>query len=176
MVPEDPEEQETCACCGTTPCSKAVPCHNERPCAACGICGNCCRCPSAPPQPSPEGAASVFDPLFSQAAGGVAEPAVTEVADPAGPAEPPAAQDTASQEPAEEDGCPVLLSDQVDRIVNAIDRLSRKGLNLKGVVALLHDANPSISKKSVRLVFEALLRLPELYARDPKSKDILRRR
>lgn len=137
--------------------------------------------PGAParPQPTPGGEASVFDPLFSPATTPVGEPAAAEVAKvahPAGPDGPSPSRETCPGEPEEEDECPVLLSDQVDRIVKALDRLSRKGLNLRAVAALLHDANPSISKKAIRMVFEALLKLPDLYARDPKSKDILRRR
>lgn len=56
-----------------------------------------------------------------------------------------------------------LLPEQVERICEAIDRLARKGLNLRAVIALLHDAHPSIPKKHIKAVLEGLRELPAIY-------------
>lgn len=58
-----------------------------------------------------------------------------------------------------------LLPEQVEQICKAIDRLGRKGLNLRAVVALLHDATPSIPKKHIKAVLEGLRELPAIYGR-----------
>lgn len=65
---------------------------------------------------------------------------------------------------------PDLLAVEIERIVKAIERLSRKGLNLRAVIALLHDANPSIPKKSIKAVLESLRELPAIYGREQKSR------
>lgn len=56
-----------------------------------------------------------------------------------------------------------ILPEQVERICEAIDRLARKGLNLRAVIALLHDAHPSIPKKHIKAVLEGLRELPAIY-------------
>jgi hypothetical protein len=60
---------------------------------------------------------------------------------------------------------PVLLTEVVDKICKAIDRLARKGLNFRAVVALLHDANPTIPKKQIKAILESLRELPAIYGR-----------
>jgi hypothetical protein len=66
--------------------------------------------------------------------------------------------------PEEPDG--PLLAEEVAKIEKAIDRLARRGLNLRAVIALLHDANPSIPKKHIKRVLEGLRELPALYGRE----------
>ncbi len=56
-----------------------------------------------------------------------------------------------------------ILPEQVERICMAIDRLARKGLNLRAVIALLHDAHPSIPKKHIKAILEGLRELPMIY-------------
>ena len=73
----------------------------------------------------------------------------------------------ASPEPelSEEEDSEELLPEQVDRICKAVDRLARKGLNSRAVIALLHDANPTIPKKHIKAVLEGLRELPAIYGR-----------
>lgn len=68
-----------------------------------------------------------------------------------------------------------LLSEAVTRITVAIERLAKKGLNLRAVVALIHDANPKLSKKQIKGVLEALRELPAIYGRDTRSPHPLRK-
>lgn len=68
---------------------------------------------------------------------------------------------------------PVLLTEVVEKICGAIDRLARKGLNFRAVVALLHDANPTIPKKQIKAILESLRELPAIYGRtenDPGTR------
>lgn len=68
-----------------------------------------------------------------------------------------------------------LLSEAVGRITVALERLAKKGLNMRAVVALLHDANPKLSKKQIKAVLETLRELPAIYGRDLKDKNPLRK-
>jgi hypothetical protein len=78
----------------------------------------------------------------------------------------------APEEPEQDDG--PILSEEVSKICKAIDRLARKGLNLKAVIALLHDSNPTISKKAIKTVLEGLRELPAIYGKDLRSSNPLK--
>lgn len=78
--------------------------------------------------------------------------------------------------PPEEPESPVkdegdILPEQVEKICEAIDRLGRRGLNLRAVGALLHDAHPSVPKKHIKIVLEGLRELPALYGKPRKAKE-----
>ena len=64
-----------------------------------------------------------------------------------------------------------ILPEQVEKICEAVDRLGRRGLNLRAVIALLHDAHPSVPKKHIKIVLEGLRELPMLYGKPRKSKE-----
>lgn len=61
-----------------------------------------------------------------------------------------------------------ILAEAVKKIGRALEKLGRRGLNMRGVIALLHDANPAISKKAIKAVLEGLRELPAIYGQDPK--------
>jgi len=61
------------------------------------------------------------------------------------------------------------LTEAVHRIEQAMEALSRRGLNLRAVVALIHDSNPSIPKKSIKRILESLRELPALYGKEGKK-------
>jgi hypothetical protein len=65
----------------------------------------------------------------------------------------------------EEEEDVTLLPEQIERICKAMDRLARKGLNLRAIVALLHDAHPAIPKKHIKAVLEGLRELPAIYGK-----------
>lgn len=106
--------------------------------------------PSAAPDPNP------LDVLFVAPADNINAPQ-----------EAPA---VAMPQEAPSEATPELLATEVDRIVKAIERLARRGLNLKAVIALLHDANPAIPKKSIKAVLESLRELPAVYGADRRPR------
>lgn len=67
-----------------------------------------------------------------------------------------------------------ILAEEVEKICKAMDRLARKGLNMKAVIALLHDSNPTIPKKMIKTILESLRELPAIYGRDLRSRDPLK--
>jgi hypothetical protein len=67
----------------------------------------------------------------------------------------------------------LLLSEEVNKITKALDRLSRKGLNMKAVITLLHASNPTISKKTLKIVLDGIRKLPDIYGKGSNSTDPL---
>jgi len=66
------------------------------------------------------------------------------------------------QEDPEEDSGTILV-EEVAKICKAIERLAKRGLNMRAVIALLHDSNPTIPKKHIKTVLEGLRELPVIY-------------
>jgi hypothetical protein len=83
--------------------------------------------------------------------------------------EPVVGTSEAEEEPEAEEG--TLLTEEVTKICKAIERLAKRGLNMRAVIALLHDSNPTISKKHIKTVLEGLRELPAIYGKDPRSPD-----
>lgn len=125
----------------------------------------------APPvHPSP----SAFDELFIKPGEEVAGQKPEGMEKPAEPEESPPEELPPEELPPEVEG-PNLLAEAVDKIWKAVERLAKVGLNLRAVVVLLHDANPSIPKKQIIAVLESLKELPKLYGK-PDALWVLRRR
>lgn len=126
-------------------------------------------CPSGPPGEAPA-KASALDALFLTPEEAAAAEAAKQVQAPKPVFDNP--PDPEEEEP--EEAAP-LLAEEVEKICKAIDRLARKGLNLRAVIALLHDSNPTIPKKHIKTILEGLRELPAIYGRDLRSTDPLRR-
>ena len=57
----------------------------------------------------------------------------------------------------------VTLAEAVRRISESSMRLQRSGLNEAAIIALIHDADPKLGKKTIKRVFEVLSQLKERY-------------
>jgi hypothetical protein len=112
--------------------------------------------PDETPAKNPEAKGSPFDCLFvtpEEAGRGGELPKV-----PVSPDVPP---EQGPEEPEEAEVA--ILAEEVSKICKAIDRLAKKGLNMRAVIALLHDSNPTIPKKHIKTVLEGLRELPAIY-------------
>ena len=123
--------------------------------------------PGIPPAPAAENPGSAFDPLFvsPEEAARLQFAAVADRIRREGSPLPIAPDLEEKEEDAGE-----LLSEAIGRITKAMEKLSKKGLNMRAVIALLHDANPSIPKKQIKAVLEGLRELPAIYGRDAAQR------
>lgn len=99
---------------------------------------------------------SAFDPLF------VDPDKVPQQSAPADlPQEPP----SEPEEPISEEEVGEMFSSEIDKVVQALNRLALRGLNQAAVIALIHDAEPKIPKSTIGTVLRTLRQLPDLYGR-----------
>lgn len=108
-----------------------------------------------PSEPSP---ASPFDPLFVDPDKAPQQSAPSEP-----PQEPAAERET--EETVSEEKVGEMFSSEIDKIVQALNRLAQRGLNPAAVIALIHDAEPKIPKSTIATVLKTLRQLPDLYGR-----------
>lgn len=116
--------------------------------------------PDAPPAEAqvpaePVAPKSPFDPLF------VSPPADKPLEQPVpAPEEPEEPEESIPEEKVGE-----MFSAEMGRVVEALDKLSKRGLNQMAVIALIHDAEPKIPKSTIAAVLRAFRQLPDLYGR-----------
>lgn len=72
---------------------------------------------------------------------------------------------TEPEEPISEEKVGEMFSAEMGRVVAALDLLAKRGLNQAAVVALIHDAEPKITKSAITTVLKTLRQLPEIYGR-----------
>lgn len=113
----------------------------------------------SPAQAVPEApVGSAFDPLF------VDPDKVPAQAAPVEPPQEPAAEPE-TEEPVSEEEIGEMFSSEMDKVIQALNRLAARGLNQVAVIALIHDAEPKIPKSTITTVLKTLRQLPDIYGR-----------
>ena len=124
--------------------------------------------PDAPPaeaqNPTEPAKSSPFDPLF------VDKDKIPQQSVPTPlPQEPLPIPEEPARQPEEsvtEEQVGKMFSAEMDRVVEALNKLARQGLNPAAVIALIHDAEPKIPKSTIATVLKTLRQLPDLYGRE----------
>jgi len=99
---------------------------------------------------------SAFDPLFVDPGKPSPQP------EPSEPLQEPVAE---AEESISEAEVGEMFSSEIDKIVQALNRLALRGLNPAAVIALIHDAEPKIPKSTISTVLKTLRQLPDIYGR-----------